>query len=81
MHSDFFVSRLLHAVLVSLDHLTNHLTANAAGLTRGQITVVTLLQVDADLGWCTHTIKPISEKPLKVNDFSKMLFNVGLVST
>ena len=55
----FRQSRLLHAVLVSLDHLLDHLTADAAGLTRGQITVVTLLQVDANLGRCTRNIKQI----------------------
>lgn len=39
--------RLLHAVLVGLDHLLDHLAAHGAGLTAGQVAVVTLLQVDA----------------------------------
>ena len=51
------VSQLLHAVLVGLDHLLDHLAADAAGLARGQIAVVTLLQVDADLSRCTCSIK------------------------
>ena len=40
---------LLHAVLVGLDHLLDHLAAHGAGLTGGQIAVVALLQVHADL--------------------------------
>ena len=40
---------LLHAVLVGLDHLLDHLAANGAGLTGSQIAVVALLQVHADL--------------------------------
>ena len=40
---------LLQGALVSLDHLLDHLAADAAGFTGGQIAVVALLQVDADL--------------------------------
>ena len=40
---------LLQAVLIGLDHLLDHLAADGAGLTGGQVAVVTLLQVDADL--------------------------------
>lgn len=40
---------LLHAVLVRLDHLLDHLAANGTGLTAGQIAIVALLQVDANL--------------------------------
>ena len=40
---------LLHGALVSLDHFLDHLAADAAGFTGGQIAVVALLQVDADL--------------------------------
>ena len=51
--SPFFQGRgkemLLHAVLVGLDHLLDHLTADRTGLTGSQIAVVTLLQVDAHL--------------------------------
>ena len=39
---------LLHAALVGLDHLLDHLAANGTGFPGGQMTVVTLLQVDAD---------------------------------
>ena len=40
---------LLHAVLVGFDHLLDHLTADGTGLTTGELAVVTVLQVDADL--------------------------------
>ena len=40
---------LLQGALVSLDHLLDHLAADAAGLTGGQVAVVALLQVDANL--------------------------------
>ena len=41
--------RLLHAVLVGLDHLLDHLAADGTGLAAGEFAVVTVLQVDADL--------------------------------
>ena len=41
------ISSLLHAVFVGGDHLFDHLTADAAGLTGRQITVVALLEVYA----------------------------------
>ena len=40
---------VLQGALVSLDHLLDHLAADAAGLTGGQVAVVALLQVDANL--------------------------------
>ena len=40
---------LLHAVFVSLDHLLDHLAADRAGLTAGELAVITAFQVDADL--------------------------------
>ena len=40
---------LLQIVLVSLDHFLDHLAAHGASLTGSQITVVALLQVDANL--------------------------------
>ena len=40
-----FETFLLHGVLVGLDHLLDHLTAYGAGLLRGEVTVVTLLEV------------------------------------
>ncbi len=44
-----FRGRLLHVPLVGFDHLFDHLAADAAGLTGGQVAVVAFLQVDADL--------------------------------
>ena len=37
-------------------HLLNHLAADGTGLAGGQIAVVALLEVDADLPWCTPSI-------------------------
>lgn len=47
-------SSLLHAVFVGGDHLFDHLTADAAGLTGRQITVVALLEVYAHFGGGLH---------------------------
>ena len=47
---------LLHAALVGLDHLLDHLAADRAGLAGGQVAVVALLEVDADLAWCSFSI-------------------------
>ena len=33
-------------------HVLDHLAADGAGFARGQVAVVALLQVDADLPWC-----------------------------
>ena len=40
---------LAQVVLIGLDHLLDHLAAHRTGLTAGQVTIVTLLQVDAHL--------------------------------
>ena len=40
---------LLHAVFIGLDHLFDHLASNGAGLTAGELTVITVLEIDADL--------------------------------
>jgi len=46
---NFFCSEsLLHAVFVGLDHLFDHLTADGTGLAAGELTVVAVLQIDAD---------------------------------
>ena len=37
-------------------HLLDHLAADGAGLTGGQVTVVTVGQIDANLPWCTYYI-------------------------
>ena len=41
-----------HILLVGLDHLLDHLAADGAGFAGGQVAVVALLQVHADLPWC-----------------------------
>ena len=41
--------RLLQPLLVSLDHLLDHLAADGAGFAGGQVAVVTVGQVNADL--------------------------------
>ena len=46
----------LQVLLVGLDHFLDHLAADRAGLTGGQIAVVAFLQIDADLPWCTYYI-------------------------
>ena len=45
----FSESELLLGFLGRLDHLADHLTADGAGLLAGQVAVVALLQIDADL--------------------------------
>ena len=47
----------LQALLVGLDHLLDHLAADGTGLAGGQVAVVALLEVDADLPWCVFTTK------------------------
>lgn len=47
----------LQVLLVALDHLFDHLAADGTGLAGGQIAVVALLEVDADLPWCVFTTK------------------------
>lgn len=54
MSGSFWI--LLHVALVGLDHLLDHLAANAAGLARGQVAVVAFLEVDAYLPWCSVSI-------------------------
>ena len=46
---------LLETLLVGLDHFLDHLTADGTGLLRGQIAVVALLEVDANLPWLSIT--------------------------
>ena len=45
---------LLQTLLVSLDHLLDHLPTDGARLAGGQVTVVTAPQVDTDFGGCLH---------------------------
>ena len=53
----FALASLLHVILVGLDHLLDHLAADGAGLTTGQITVVAVLQVDTNLSYRLLHIK------------------------
>ena len=46
----------LQVLLVALDHLLDHLAADGTGLTGGEIAVVALLEVNANLPWCTPVI-------------------------
>ena len=39
----------LHVALVGLDHFLDHLAADGAGFAGGQVAVVAVLQIDADL--------------------------------
>ena len=56
---------LVHALLVGLNHFLDHLAADGAGLTGGQVTVVTVGQVNANFPWCPFYIvnSPDKEVP------------------
>ena len=57
----------LQVLLVALDHLFDHLAADGTGLAGGQIAVVALLEVDADLPWCTpHILKGLFPRFLAI---------------
>ena len=58
MQASLFLSLfgLLQAVFVCLDHLLDHLAADGAGFAGGQVTVVTVGQVHANLPWCLFYI-------------------------
>ena len=63
----------LQVLLVALDHLFDHLAADRAGLAGGQIAVVALLKVDADLPWCTPNIlKCLSRVSLRYDKGEQM---------
>jgi len=46
--------KLLHAVFVGFDHFLDHLAADGTCLTGGEVTVITVLEVDADFGSGLH---------------------------
>ena len=46
--------QLLQTLLVGLDHLLDHLAADGAGFTGGQVTVVAVGQVDSHFLSCLH---------------------------
>ena len=54
--SPFSSRENLQVLLVGLDHLLDHLAAHGTGLTGADVAVVALLQVDANLPWCTSSI-------------------------
>ena len=63
----------LQVLLVALDHLLDHLAADRAGLAGGQIAVVALLEVDANLPWCTPNIlKCLSRVSLRYDKGEQM---------
>lgn len=63
----------LQVLLVALDHLFDHLAADGTGLAGGQIAVVALLEVDADLPWCTPNIlKCLSRVSLRYDKGEQM---------
>ena len=61
---------LLQTLLVSLDHLLDHLAADGAGLAGGQVTVVAVGQVDTDF---------LSDKHLEAVHSLTGLGNVQLI--
>ena len=46
----------LQVLLVALDHSLDHLAADGAGLAGSEVAVVALLQVDANLPWCSPNL-------------------------
>ena len=56
---------LLHALLVSFDHLLDHLAAHGAGLTGGQVTVIAVGQVDTNFPWCPFYIVNDSDEEVR----------------
>ena len=40
-----------------VDFSFDHLSTDTASFTRGQMTIVTFLEINADLPWCSYTIK------------------------
>lgn len=66
----------LQVLLVALDHLLNHLAADRAGLAGGQIAVVALLKVDADLPWCVFTTKTQSYFEVNTHQDGLMFFDL-----
>ena len=70
---DLRKSLFLQVLLVALDHLLDHLAADGTGLAGGQVAVVALLEVDADLPWCTPNIlKCLSRVSLRYDKGEQM---------
>ena len=53
---DFWHTGELQVLLVALDHPLDHLAADGAGLAGSEVAVIALLQVDADLPWCSPNL-------------------------
>ena len=53
-HGNPIIALKFHASYGTI--VLDHLAADGAGLTGGQVTVVAVLQVDADLPWCPFYI-------------------------
>ena len=49
--------RCLQVLLVGLDHFLDHLSADGTGLAAGQVTVVAVFKVHADILRCVFTSK------------------------
>ena len=56
---------LLQTLLVSLDHFLDHLAADGASLTGGQVAVVALLQVHTHFPWCPFYIVNDSDEEVR----------------
>ena len=56
---------LLQTLLVSLDHLLDHLAADGASLTGGQVAVVAVLQINAHFPWCPFYIVNDSDEEVR----------------
>lgn len=62
-----------HGALSVFDQALDHVAADVARLTAGQIAVVALLEVDADLPWCTPNIlKCLSRVSLRYDKGEQM---------
>ena len=56
---------LLQTLLVSLDHFLDHLATDGTGLAAGQVTIVAIGQVYADLPWCPFYIVNDSDEEVR----------------
>ena len=74
-----FLLGLLNALLVSFDHLLDHLAAHGASLTGGQVTVVTVGQVNANFGSCLHLELVHCLTSLRNIDLIVVLHNISLL--
>ena len=71
--------QLLQTLLVSFDHFLDHLAADGASLTGGQVTVITVGQVYANLGSSLHLEAVHSFPCLRNIDLIIALHNISLL--